>query len=112
MGRRVRSSRLATRDLPLYGEYESILQQDLAASIDKRIKLVTVEQDPTRCTANTQAGLPIALHRQTHNVQRAALEKAIHGVDADAQIRGCCVSIEQSRSEGGGAGRERRTCRC
>jgi hypothetical protein len=66
--------------------------------INEGIKLVTIEQDPPRCAANAEAGLPIALHRQTHNVQGAALQKAVQGVDADAQIRGCRISIEQSRS--------------
>jgi hypothetical protein len=59
---------------------------------------MTVEQNPARCAANAEAGLPIALHRQTHNVQGAALQKAIQGIDADAQIRGGRISIEQSRS--------------
>jgi hypothetical protein len=76
----------------------SILQQDLSALIDEGIKLMTIEQDPARRATNAEAGLPIALNRQTHNVQGAALDKAVHGVDADAQIRGRRISIEQSRS--------------
>ena len=59
---------------------------------------MTVEQDPARGPPNAQAGLPITLYRQTHNVQGAALQKAVHGVDADAQIRSRRISIEQSRS--------------
>jgi hypothetical protein len=43
MGRRVRSSRLATRDFAFRESCESILRQDLSASIDEGIKLVTVE---------------------------------------------------------------------
>jgi hypothetical protein len=93
----VRSSRLATRDL-LLRRCEAILQQELSALIDEGIKLVTVEEDPARCAANAEAGLPIALHRQTHNVQGAALQKAVQRVDTDAQIRGCRIAIEQSRS--------------
>jgi hypothetical protein len=66
--------------------------------IDEGIKLVTVEQDPARGPPNAQAGLPITLYRQTHNVQGAALQKAVHRVDADAQIRRGRISVEQSRS--------------
>jgi len=76
----------------------AILQQDFSALIDEGIKLMTIEQDPARCATNAEAGLPIALHRQTHDVQSAALQKAVHGVDADAQIRSRGLSIEQSRS--------------
>jgi hypothetical protein len=77
---------------------ETILQQNLSALINEGIKLVTVEQDPARCAANAEPGLPIALHRQTHNVQGAALQKAVQCIDADAQVGGCRISIEQSRS--------------
>jgi hypothetical protein len=61
-GRRVRSSRLATRD-SITDSAEPILQHDLSALINEGIKLVAVDQDPARCTANTEASLPIALHR-------------------------------------------------
>jgi hypothetical protein len=81
-----------------YGRCEAILQQDLSALINEGIKLVTVEQDPARCATNAEAGLPIALHWQTHNVQGAALQKAVHSVDADAQILSCRIAIEQSWS--------------
>ena len=80
----MRSSRLATRDD--WGDANAILQQDLSALIDEGIKLMTIEQDPARCATNAEAGLPIALHGQTHNVQGAALQEAVHGVDADAQV--------------------------
>jgi hypothetical protein len=62
---------------------------------------VAVDQDPARCATNAEAGLSIALHRQTHNVQGATLQEAVYGVDADTQICGRRVSIEQPRCGAG-----------
>jgi hypothetical protein len=71
---------------------------------DEGIEFVTVDEDPTRRTANAKTGFRIALHGQTHNVQGSALQQAVYGVDADAQVRSCGFSIEQSWCEAG------RTC--
>jgi hypothetical protein len=70
---------------------------------DEGIEFVTVDEDPTRCTADAETGLRITLHRQTHNVQRATVQETIYGVDADAQVRSCGFSIEQSWCEAGRA---------
>jgi hypothetical protein len=80
-----------------------ILQRCLSGLFDQGVELETVDEDPTCRTANAETGLPIALHRQAHNVQGSALQEPVYGVDADAQVRGCGFSIEQSRCEAGRA---------
>lgn len=76
-----------------------MLHQDLTASIDEGVKLVTVDQNPPCCAANAEARSAISLNWETHDVQCAALQEAVHGVNADTQVRGCRFAIQQSASD-------------